>query len=40
LSNVNLYIKKGEIFAVLGQTGAGKTVFLESVAGFLCAGQR
>jgi ABC-type sugar transport system ATPase subunit len=34
LSNVNINIKKGEIFAVLGQTGGGKTVFLESVAGF------
>lgn len=34
LENINLHIKKGEIFAVLGITGSGKTVLLESLAGF------
>lgn len=34
LSNINLDICKQEIFAVLGRTGSGKTVLLESVAGF------
>lgn len=34
LQNINLDIKKNEIFAILGKTGSGKTVLLESVAGF------
>nr|WP_320024906.1 ATP-binding cassette domain-containing protein [uncultured Acetobacterium sp.] len=34
LSNINLDICEQEIFAVLGRTGSGKTVLLESVAGF------
>lgn len=33
LKNINLEIKSGEIFAVLGRTGAGKTVLLESIIG-------
>ena len=28
LKNINLNIKKGEIFAMLGPNGAGKTTFL------------
>lgn len=34
LKNINLEIKKGEIFAILGQTGSGKTLLMESIAGF------
>lgn len=34
LQNINFNIHKGEIFAVLGKTGSGKTVLLESIAGF------
>lgn len=34
LTNINLDICEQEIFAVLGRTGSGKTVLLESVAGF------
>jgi molybdopterin-binding protein len=33
LQNINLDIKTGEYFIVLGPTGAGKTVLLESIAG-------
>lgn len=34
LNQINLNICEQEIFAVLGRTGSGKTVLLESVAGF------
>ncbi|MBC3887007.1 ATP-binding cassette domain-containing protein [Acetobacterium paludosum] len=34
LKNINLNIFDNEIFAVLGKTGSGKTVLLESIAGF------
>jgi molybdate transport system ATP-binding protein len=34
LRNINLDIYKGEIFSILGRTGSGKTVLLESIAGF------
>ena len=34
LKNINLSIYQNEIFAILGKTGSGKTVLLESVAGF------
>ncbi len=34
LNKINLSIGEREIFAVLGKTGSGKTVLLESVAGF------
>lgn len=33
LKNVNLKIKKGEYFVLLGPSGAGKTVLLETIAG-------
>jgi len=33
LQNANLDISKGEYFVILGPTGAGKTVLLESIAG-------
>lgn len=33
--NVNLQVAPGEFFALLGPTGAGKTVVLESIAGLL-----
>jgi molybdopterin-binding protein len=33
LKNVTLAIKEGEYFIILGPTGAGKTVLLESIAG-------
>lgn len=38
LCNVNLQIKDNEIFALLGETGAGKTVLLEALAGFYDSG--
>ncbi len=34
LDKINLTIYEKEIFAILGKTGSGKTVLLESVAGF------
>lgn len=34
LKNIELEINDGEIFGILGQTGAGKSVLLESLAGF------
>lgn len=34
LRKINLDIYKGEIFSILGRTGSGKTVLLESIAGF------
>jgi len=33
LDNINLSINKKEVFAILGKSGAGKTVLLESIAG-------
>lgn len=34
LKNINLNINRGEYFVILGPTGAGKTLFLETLAGF------
>jgi len=34
VENINLEIKKGEYFVILGPTGAGKTLLLETIAGF------
>lgn len=34
LGTINLAVKEGEIFAILGRTGSGKTVLLETIAGF------
>ena len=34
LKNITLEIKEKEIYATLGQTGSGKSVLLESLAGF------
>ncbi len=34
LVNINLEIEKGEYFVILGPTGAGKTLLLETIAGF------
>lgn len=34
LKNINLEIKRGEYFVILGPTGAGKTLLLETIAGF------
>lgn len=34
LASVNLSIETGEIFVVLGPSGAGKTILLETIAGF------
>lgn len=34
LKNIDLDIHEGEIFALLGETGSGKSVLLESLAGF------
>lgn len=33
LRNINLSVNEGEIFAILGKTGSGKTLLLESIAG-------
>ncbi|MDD2569420.1 MAG: ATP-binding cassette domain-containing protein [Clostridia bacterium] len=37
LKNINIRVAKGEIFAILGATGAGKTVILEALAGLYTA---
>jgi len=34
LSNVNLQVEKGEYFVVLGTSGVGKSILLETIAGF------
>jgi len=34
LENINLEVRHGEYFAILGPTGAGKTLLLELIAGF------
>jgi len=34
LKNINLEIEQGEYFVILGPTGAGKTMLLETIAGF------
>jgi len=34
IKNINLEVKKGEYFVILGPTGAGKTLLLELIAGF------
>lgn len=34
LGPINLKVKKGEVFAFLGKTGAGKTLLLELISGF------
>ncbi|MDI6886977.1 MAG: tungstate ABC transporter ATP-binding protein WtpC [archaeon] len=34
LTNITLEIEKGEYFVILGPTGAGKTLLLETIAGF------
>ena len=34
LKNISLDIEQGEIFAILGETGSGETLLLESMAGF------
>lgn len=41
LKNINLDIYENEIVAILGKTGSGKTVLLESIAGFYknCCGS-
>ncbi|MCK5839463.1 MAG: ATP-binding cassette domain-containing protein, partial [Bacteroidales bacterium] len=33
LSNLNLKVKKGEYFMILGKSGAGKSLFLELITG-------
>ena len=35
LKNVNLNIKKGEIFAMLGPNGAGKTTLISIICGIV-----
>jgi len=37
LEGVTLSLKKGEFFALIGPTGAGKTILLETIAGLLPA---
>ncbi len=33
LKRINLFVKEGEYFCILGPTGSGKTILLESIAG-------
>ncbi|KAF5433740.1 molybdate transport system ATP-binding protein [Candidatus Methanophagaceae archaeon] len=40
LKDVNLEIKRGEYFVVLGPTGSGKSVLLETIAGLYQAKQK
>ena len=35
LCNINLLIKKGDFFILLGPTGAGKSVLIEAIAGLI-----
>ena len=35
LKNINLNIKKGEIFAMLGPNGAGKTTLISIICGIV-----
>ena len=35
LSNISFSVGKGEMLAILGQTGAGKTTMLRCMLGFL-----
>jgi len=35
LDNLNLEIKKGEIFGIIGMSGSGKTTLLNTIIGFL-----
>ena len=35
ISNINLPIEKGEYFVILGTSGVGKSILLETIAGFL-----
>ncbi len=35
LTDINLSVKEGEFFALIGPTGAGKTLILESIAGLV-----
>jgi len=39
LSDQNLEVQKGEYFVILGPTGAGKTVLLETIAGIISPGS-
>lgn len=34
LKDIDLEIKKGEYFVIIGPTGAGKSILLETIAGF------
>ena len=33
VSDVSLHIRRGEFFAIMGPTGSGKTLVMESIAG-------
>lgn len=35
VSNINLHIKKGEIYGFLGQNGAGKTTIMKMLTGLM-----
>jgi len=39
LRNISLRVEKGEFFSLLGPTGAGKTLILESIAGLVTAAE-
>ncbi len=39
LKNINLSIRKGEIFALLGPNGAGKTTLISIICGLVNPGE-
>ncbi|HEY0338033.1 MAG TPA: ATP-binding cassette domain-containing protein, partial [Burkholderiales bacterium] len=39
LNNVNLDIRRGEIFALLGPNGAGKTTLISTICGIVNPGE-
>ena len=40
VSNINLHIRKGEIYGFLGQNGAGKTTIMKMLTGIMTSNKR